>query len=53
MAFYHKDIKDKWEKCKHRTINFCNINDRLIETPLAMVTNCGNCIANQKEPNIF
>jgi hypothetical protein len=53
MVFPHKEIKEKFLKCKFRTVNYCQVNDALIERPVDMLSNCGNCIANQSDPNIF
>jgi hypothetical protein len=53
MVFKHDEILEKFKKCKYRVYMYCKANDCLIETPVERIGYCGNCIANQSDPNVF
>jgi hypothetical protein len=53
MVFIHKDYANKFGKCKYKNQAFCVIYKRMIEDPIDMIGQCGNCRANTEEPNLF
>ncbi len=53
MVFHYEEYHNKFRKCPYQTDGLCSVNQKMIENPTGIIANCGNCMTNTDEPNLF